>query len=675
MLGDVAKSWRLPRHVTDAEELAPRTWLVAEAEGSVAVRLAAQVGYDFSFVREVRAAGLSGDIGLKIDAAAKATFGLDVSGRYLVVVGRESDDHRVRVRMFKLARRGAEFGLNLKVGVQGVDTLTPGKVDDFVKAVFGVHGAQVVAALARLDQWTDPETSVGELVAGLANEKALELIEEATGVDPRGGLRGGSRQAHRRHSVVAEAPRPRGERSARHPRWPGRRRGQGVSRDPRRPRQQRRSPAEGRARCPVRRHRIRRDARRARAARAGRSRFAHPARSAPRSPADRRHRCRPARRRRAATLAVGAGQDAEPGRAGRPHLEDRLRQARFVPGREARRVPGSRGWVRRRSTRSARRSTCVLAKRQEIYAKARKALTTRYGAEIAATWQRTTSKTALLDVEIDTAGPAGRKLLSGLLRDGDFDSLLTSTSKAVTFHTAMLTHEVKRKSTLQVTLPKMSFRIEHANTSLAGVSVQEDGGRILLYQLDASDVVTDTRRRYRSSLVVGLSSAVAAGGGGDLRVHRTDRASWSYQLLHARAGMQRGELEMYTRPFLERYMTRSLRRAATLGPVVHRTGSDRGRPAGQRTGSVRRRAVGDAGLDALRGAPRVDAAAGRPARGVESSLAGDPAGAQGHHPVLLPPGPGPAAPECQHGRPDGVGRDSARDLGAARRFETDPRER
>ena len=147
------------------------------------MRLAAQVGYDFNFVREVGAGGLSGDIGLKLDAAAKATVGLDVSGRYLVVVGRPSDQPRLRVWMFKLARHGVQLGFNLKVGVTGVDSFTPGKVDDFVEAVFGVHGAQVVDALGALEKWTDKKQPVSELVAGLVNEKALELVTAATRID------------------------------------------------------------------------------------------------------------------------------------------------------------------------------------------------------------------------------------------------------------------------------------------------------------------------------------------------------------------------------------------------------------------------------------------------------------------------------------------------------------
>ncbi|MEQ1912319.1 MAG: hypothetical protein ABMA15_26090, partial [Vicinamibacterales bacterium] len=188
VLRDVVTAWKLPRHVRSADDLPPRSWVVAEANGSVGVTLGAKVGYDFSFVREVKAAGLSGDVGLKIDAAAKASVGFDVSGRYLVIVGRESDAPRVRVRLFKLSRRGVDFGLNLKVGVRGIDSVSPDKVDDFVKAVFGVHGAQVMTALGRLEQWTDPTKSVGELVAGLASDKALELLKASTGIDPNTSL-------------------------------------------------------------------------------------------------------------------------------------------------------------------------------------------------------------------------------------------------------------------------------------------------------------------------------------------------------------------------------------------------------------------------------------------------------------------------------------------------------
>src|ERR1035441_10371990 len=185
-LKETVQSWKLPCQVDSPAKLSPATWIVTEANGSLAVQLAASLGYKFNFVRQAKGLGLSGDIGLKIDAAAMATFGFDVSGRFLVVVGRESDDakdQKIRLRLFKLVSSGMQFGLNLNLSVTGVETFTPNKVDDFVKAVFGVHGAQIVRLLGQVEKWTDPKQNVGQLVAGLANEKALDLFKRVTGED------------------------------------------------------------------------------------------------------------------------------------------------------------------------------------------------------------------------------------------------------------------------------------------------------------------------------------------------------------------------------------------------------------------------------------------------------------------------------------------------------------
>ena len=75
-------SFCLPRHVGMRPEgglnLAPGSWLIAEVEGNAALQLGAQLGYHFSFVHETRMGELTGDIGLKIDAGLRATFGFEV---------------------------------------------------------------------------------------------------------------------------------------------------------------------------------------------------------------------------------------------------------------------------------------------------------------------------------------------------------------------------------------------------------------------------------------------------------------------------------------------------------------------------------------------------------------------------------------------------------------------
>src|ERR1035441_965257 len=79
-LKETVQSWKLPCQVDSAAKLSPATWIVTEANGSLAVQLAASLGYKFNFVRQAKGLGLSGDIGLKIDAAAMATFGLKRHG-------------------------------------------------------------------------------------------------------------------------------------------------------------------------------------------------------------------------------------------------------------------------------------------------------------------------------------------------------------------------------------------------------------------------------------------------------------------------------------------------------------------------------------------------------------------------------------------------------------------
>src|SRR5262245_16428259 len=188
VIADTVKSWRLPRQVgvdaTGGINLKPATWIVVETDGSLAVKLGAKLGYDVSFAKEAKLLGLTENLGVKIDASLKATVGVSVSGRYLLVIGREDSASEpgtmVRVRLHKLSKKGLNIGLNLDVGVTASlpdDFKTP---DDLVKAVFGQHGLQV---LNDIEKWADPKTPIANNLAQLANDKGLELIEKTTGIN------------------------------------------------------------------------------------------------------------------------------------------------------------------------------------------------------------------------------------------------------------------------------------------------------------------------------------------------------------------------------------------------------------------------------------------------------------------------------------------------------------
>jgi len=186
-LADLFSSWRLPRHVKQAHDLSPGSWLVAEVDGSLALHICAQLGYDFNMVREAKLLGMTRSLGAKIDAGLKTTFGFDVSGRYLLVVGRESADDAsgvVRLQLFKQSQKGLNFGLNLTVGITGQNDL-PTNLDDLVKAVFGVHGLQAVKDLHLIEQWTDPNSDLGQTAARLLNDTGLKLLTQATGIDAK----------------------------------------------------------------------------------------------------------------------------------------------------------------------------------------------------------------------------------------------------------------------------------------------------------------------------------------------------------------------------------------------------------------------------------------------------------------------------------------------------------
>ena len=208
----------------------------------------------------------------------------------------------------------------------------------------------------------------------------------------------------------------------------------------------------------------------------------------------------------------------------------------------------------------------VLAKRADVYDKVRKALHSRYALDLTETWQRADARTAVLDVVFDTSKDEGRALLASVVRDAEVDLLMTAPSQAVEIRSAVLTHELTRKTVVDVSLPYFSSHTESFNTSLARVSAEDDGGRVLMYDATGEDVVV-VRNRFRSSLSVSIAAVVPAAKSAmpDLRVHSTDGSTWSYTLRHGRDGMRRAELEAVTRPFIAQYMADQFTDGTSLG--------------------------------------------------------------------------------------------------------------
>ncbi len=558
VLGETVKSWKFPRHIKTADQIQPATWIVAEADASLSVKLGASLGYNFNFVKDVKAFGLSGDIGLKIDAAATATFGFDVSGRYVVVVGRESNDQLLRLQLFKLKSNGMQFGLNLKLGVTGVETLTPDNVDDFVSAVFGVHGAQIVTALQQIQKWTDPSKSVGQLVAGLVNDKALELIKDTTGIDPQvafDAARGKLLNAINLYQGLpgkvssellgfinkldpkASTDLQDGLKSL-------------IGTDPDAQTQAFLDllNTAGFANSPI-----------------GKILGAL-ADNGLLNLLDRLPEVSSTATTVLSILDGGVISKLE------AFINDKLNLNKVIAavnqddfnhldsllvGRLSTFFDKTLGFADLNDIKNA--INLVVSKRQEIYDKARTALNSRYGLEVAATWQRTSASTAVVDAVFDMSDPAAQQLFEDVVTvaNAGLDRLLVTSLASVHINAAVLSHELTRKSTLDISLPHFNFQSQSVTTALANVHPQDDGGRLLLYDATGSSTVSVTNK-FSSSLSMTIAAVVARTGAAqslpDLRIHSTDGTTWSYQLSYVKAKMKREELEAITRPFLTQFM-------------------------------------------------------------------------------------------------------------------------
>ena len=543
-LGDTISSWCLPRHVAVADDLKPGTWVVGQADGSVAIRLAAQLGYDFNFVRQARLLGITRELGAKIDAGVKVSFGLSASGRYIVVVGRETDAPAVRLRLFKQSDQGFNFGLNLTVGVTGKADL-PANIDDFVKSVFGVHGLQVVKDLHLIEQWTDPTKDLGQTVARLLNDKGLELLTRATGIDAR-------TEFNKARQIVLDAFH----------KWDS---------------------LPDRASAALWRILGQADPDGVKEFRVFLTALADP---------------NPNTRRQALVQAIGQatfgdtlqGQFLEAiADQGLLALTQQLDLVQPIASQTLNILDGGiiknvqdfinekldlnkirtvvtqgdfdtlDGWLVKRlgdfldkdldlaALKEVQTAiNLVIRKASDFYAKGVKALNNRYNLEFAASYQRNTENTALLDINFDLGKQDARDLLKDVLVNSHLDNLLVNTVDGVTLNAATLTHEIKRNTDVQVHMPFFDSDVQHVNDSLATMTVEHDSGRVLAYQLAASDTVT-SKNRYMSQLsVLGKLQVV----NGQIQMAPAANQAVAYESLQVKSNMTLSELEFRTRDFL-----------------------------------------------------------------------------------------------------------------------------
>lgn len=547
-----------PSLLRNPDQLPAGSWVIAEIEGSVGVSIGTQLGLDFNWVREAQLEGLEGDIGLKLQTAISASIGFQAAGSWMVVVARESNDPVLRLQLFRMASRSLNVMFDAKVTAKLETGILPAKADDLIRGLLGVHGAQVMNYIGAVEKWTDPKTSLNELLAAEGIAAAKGLIAEIGGVTVD-ELVAKAEQVQQRVTAFIAAWKDLPHRvaaevlslvDANTPIEPVREFVGKLAAVPN---------AEGLLgllRDKLNAPQFFPDA----VTRLLEAIGGGGVLTVANQPLD---EVRTVAGKILKLLDGSALEDALGRLAGylkgplspdrleelvakadvkklEPLLQDKLAKFLGVDN------PAMLEVEKVRQTLGL-----LLRKRQEFYSKAVEALKKSYSASLTASFSSTTKSTAHIDAVFDFRGnPAGLSELLGQAIGGDFDALLTQTHPGVTLNLGQLTHGIQRKTNVELTLPFLSRSFSHWNESLASLEAMEDGGRVLVYGLEAKDTVVTNQRN--STLSLGMTVATRPGAQA-LFVHEAPPLEFSYQLRQYLPRLDQSDVEHQLVPLIQSY--------------------------------------------------------------------------------------------------------------------------
>jgi hypothetical protein len=560
-------SWLMPTQIESIDDLAPGTWLIAGVSGSVAAQIGIQYGFDFNWVKEsAKLGGLSGPIGLRLQLGISAALGFNASGKYAVVIGRDSaEDERVRLRIFKQRQKGWDFALSASADVQmDPSDLIPDNLDDFIKAIFGVHGEQIVKKLQEVDKWTNTEESLPDVLAKVSLKYAQDFLTEVTGIDAiakfeeaRNKLVGFLEQwnnlphhlATMLSKIVDDAKDQTGlkaelDKIAALADQISAGNLAGVKSLLEKPLEDVnffKSPLgkwlESIATGGVLN------------ALSGDDALAELKKGAD------------------LTKKILAGGDVE-------GLLKRLRDfinknlkldtTKFEAVLNSKKLTELDEWLRARLSAFLGKELDLAAlediraaienfrkKSAKYYDAAVKALKKKYNFSFSYAYQQTATSTALLDVTFDFSKPALLPLFGDAV-DGNFNKLLLNAPEGVTLKEASLTHQTVRHSHLEVHLPFFESITDHVNDSLGKAEFVPDGGG-LMFSLEATDVVAvknklNSRLAVSGSLTLGNTGAVTVFPKAD---ERAATMSYTYSYRQVKKDMSQADLKYQLDAYLQ----------------------------------------------------------------------------------------------------------------------------
>lgn len=560
---DTVDSWMLPSQVDSVNDFDPGTWLITEVDSAISLSLGAQFGYDFNWVKAAKLGGLTGDIGLRLQLGVNVALGFQASGKFAVVIGRDSSDEQnkqLRLRLFKQRKKGWNFALNASATVQAdVDEFLPENFDDFVKAVFGTHGAQILTDLQVIEKWTDPDQDLSELLGGVSVDYFKKFVKDVTGIDPetafdeaKARLQNFLTKWHNLDHEIATRLWKLVEEKV----------------DLESIREVVRKITEATNEESIKKflEEIIADV----------NFFKTPAGKFLLGLIPQDSILTALTNSRVFEKLQGAAQKASEILDGglleetlvklQDNINERLRLDKIQEKLNETEFEELDEWLKAKlsdflgeklnlSKLEDIRKTIhlLLGKRQEFFEKTLKALNRQYEFSFSAAYQKTTTSEALIDVIFDFANGDPSDFLRQALA-GKFDQLMIKKHAGVSLKVATLTHGINQQSSIEFSLPFFKSSVTHINNSLAKVdAVDEDEGRVLLYELDAKDVVISKNERA-STLAIGGHFSVKSN---QVRIHSTDALTYSYTFKQAKKDMKRADLQYQLKPYINTYFESS----------------------------------------------------------------------------------------------------------------------
>lgn len=558
-VSETAQSWLLPLQIATVDDLEPGTWIIAEVDSSVTVGIEAQYGFDFNWVKETSALGLSGDIGLRLAMGAKAAFGFQAGGRFAVVVSRDSvrkQDKKIRIRLFKQRQNGWNFAMDASVGVQAdVSNFMPADFGDFVKAVFGTHGAQIMKDLEIIEEWSNPDAPLSNMLAGLGADYFKKFVKDTTGVDPeqafdkaKGQLQTLLQKWNDLDHTVATLLWKQAEKKANLTKI---RAFNNKLKDA--------NPAKVRAFLRKEIEKV--DFFNTIGGQLLLAMIPEENILSVLTDNEALKKVQAAATKASAILDGGVLTDTL------VKLQDNINKRLNLDqiGKDLEEIDFNTldNWLKVKLERfigdtldkprlaEIRRTVhLITSRRQEFYDMALRALNRHYGYGFNVAYQKNTTSSALVDLTIDTSkAEAGAFIKLALL--GQFDKILTKPTPGVTLNEGSLTHGVRIQSAVNINLPFFRGSSTHLNDCLAEAKAfDEEDGRVFVYDLKAADTVTNNRQQISALTIGGNFRAVA----NTVRVHDTNALAYAYSFQQFRPAMKTADLKFQLKPYVESYL-------------------------------------------------------------------------------------------------------------------------